>query len=59
MLSKIAANRLMPSSRIRNRLAPNSKNTELRAAAVKDARETLRTRSAPQITRGKRRRAVP
>ncbi len=59
MLTRIAANKLTPARRVRYRLAPTSKKIEARNAAIMDARDRLRTRSAPDRNRGMKRRGDP
>ena len=55
----MAAKKLTPARRVRYRLAPTSKKIEARNAATIDARERLEARSAPHITSGITRLAVP
>src|SRR5258708_29690984 len=59
MLTRMATNKLTPARRVRYRLAPTSKKIEARNAAIMDARDRLRTRSAPDRNRGMKRRGEP
>src|SRR5258708_35509333 len=59
MLTRMATNKLTPARRVRYRLAPTSKKIEARNAAIMDARDRLRTRSAPDRNRGMKRRGDP